>query len=75
VWILLSVCRSHAEVLSAIQVYRFCEMFQGIMNDLVFGVGHNYLEIVSALYLAAVLKLIVACEILTLKYSHYSFPS
>jgi hypothetical protein len=45
------------------------------MNNLVFGVGYNYLEIVSALYLTAVLKLIVASEFLTLKCSHYSFPS
>jgi hypothetical protein len=55
---------------SAIQVYRFCEMCQGIMNNRVFGVGRNYLEIVSALYLTTILKLIIA-----IKYIHYFFPS
>ena len=32
----LSMCESHVEVLSAIQVYRFCEMCQGIMNNPVY---------------------------------------
>jgi len=44
------------------------------MNNPLCGVGHNYLEIVSALYLTAFLKLIIAFEILTLKRIHYSFP-